>query len=125
MNAIKKSMAVVNAATSEQSAIDRARQIARAFGPEIELYSVYPASPSVGRQFIGDRLREAAREHLKEEHERTLNTLAAPLRKEGHLVTIHAEYASPVHEQLVCRIQEIDCDLLIPGSEYSQRLRRC
>lgn len=125
MNTIRKITAVVNPEASEQPAIERARIYAPAFDAEIELYSGYPAVLLVGRQFIDNTLLDAAREHLKEEHKEILESLAEPLREDGHNVTTYAGCASPVYEDLLMRLQKTNCDLLIHSIEYNKRLKRC
>ncbi len=110
---------------SGQTALDKARILARSFGANIELFSCLFDEAMEGSHFIETDHLRAARETRVNAALADLEARATPLRDAGLDVTTHAVYEHPRHESLARRAKETGADLLVLGTHEHSWVERC
>jgi universal stress protein E len=94
-------------------AVDKAAQLALAFGAEVELFHALSAPLFLTIDAFGDNSL-AAEENARSVQLRTwLEALAAPLRKRGLTVSTHADWDYPSGEAIVRRAARIHADFIV------------
>jgi len=101
-------------------AVEKAAQLARAFGADIELFHALTAPIYLGLEGR-ENVRLAQVENARCEQLRSrLEAIAEPIRKHGLTVTIHAERDYPSGEAIVRRAARIRADLIVAECHASE-----
>jgi universal stress protein E len=94
-------------------AIRKAALLARSLGAKLELFHAISEPVVIDAVlFANQNLREFEDESRKQ-YLRRLESLAAPLRRDGLHVTTAAEWDFPAHEALIRRARHIKADLIV------------
>lgn len=94
-------------------AVDKAAQIARAYGAQIELFHALSEPLVLTFDGLGDREVIEAQGVRRVHFRSRLEALAAPLRKSGITVTTHTDWDYPSGEAIVRRAARIRADLIV------------
>jgi universal stress protein E len=100
-------------------ALEKAAQLARGFGAEIELFHALSTplfSSGLGITAVTKHVAATHRMKVKDRLER----LAGPLRKQGLLVTTHAGWDFPAAEAIIRRAARIDAGLIIAECDHGE-----
>lgn len=93
-------------------AVDKAAQLARAFGAEIELFHALSA-PILSLDGFGDGgLADYERARRVQVRSR-LESIAGPIREQGLMVSTHADWDYPSGEAVVRRAARVRADLIV------------
>lgn len=124
MTEFKLLLVIVDAEKDASYALQRAEQIARRSGAEIELFaSCYNEHLAGNRLFSSSKLVKA-REAMVEATVAKLETIAEPLREQGITVTTFATWERPGHEVIGKRVAERGASLVIGDCEFHTAISR-
>jgi universal stress protein E len=124
MKRLDRILAVVDPTSEAQPGVEKAADLARAFGSALELF-VCDFDPALHATpfFDNDVLREL-REDFLEERVEFLEDLAEELRGEGLSVETHVHWDNPLYKGILARVAETTPDLVVKDTHYHSVLRR-
>lgn len=114
-------VAVKDADAKALPALDRAAQLAHAFGADIELFHGITERLSADVAFLQGGLIGVQRS-VRARYRNRLEALARRLRDEGLKVNATTEWDFPVHEAIVRQARRVKADLIVAECHAGQRL---
>ncbi len=124
MKEIVKILAVIDPTVSEQPAMHRAAWLAKKCGAELELLVCYYNEYLSGDRLFDSPSLEKAREEVIQSHEKHLEALAEPLRKDGITVKTTALWGHPLYESIVRAALESNADLIVKDTHHHSAVAR-
>lgn len=115
-------VAVKDADAKTLPAVDKAAQLARAFGAEIELFHGITERLSADVAFLQEDGLAGAERAVRARYRNKLEALAQRLRDGGLKVTATAEWDFPVYEAIVRRAERTKADLIVAECHAGRRL---
>src|SRR5690606_13975115 len=120
----KRILSIIDPTTDEQPAMERAAQLAKLLGAELELFVCdYDQYLAGGRLFDSKGL-EKARQSLLKNHRARLEKRAEPLRKQGISVVVDARWWRPLDHGIVRKVMDTQPMLVVKDTHYHPALRR-
>src|SRR5690242_16653673 len=114
MRAVRKILVGVRDPQAKQlPAVDKAAQLAEAFGAQIELFHALTLPTFLGLDAFGSQYLPQIERDQEARLKSRLEVVAQPLRKRGIRVTTHAGWDLPTGEAIVRRAARVDADLII------------
>lgn len=124
MNTLSTLLCVIDPTVDTQPALERAAWLGSRTGARLELLVCYYDEFLAGsRLFDSASLKEARRDVL-ESHERRMETLAEPLRRQGLAVHTQAVWDHPLHEGIVRHAAAVNADLVFKVTHHHSALYR-
>ena len=121
---INKILVVVEADTQLQPALERAAQIARMAGAELELF-LPEFNPYLADGFYFDPVQaQDLRYQYGEQRMQELEALADPLRQQGLKVAATAAWGNPAYNEILRRVGEVKPSLVIKATRHHNRVAR-
>ena len=113
------------AAGAAQPALERAAWLAQRAGSTLELLAC-DFDPDLDRGHVSTVWVQngGPREQLLERHRRTLEELAAPLRRRGLTVTVEVVWEHPFEHAIVRKAADPDCWLVVKDTHHHTLLQR-
>jgi universal stress protein E len=124
MNEISKILAVVDPTCPEQPGVRRATWLAKATGAELELLVCYYNEYLSGDRLFDSPSLEKARNEVIENHEKHLEDIAEPIRKDGVTVKTSAIWDHPLYEGVVRHATANGADLIIKDTHHHSAVTR-
>ncbi|MCH9696327.1 MAG: universal stress protein [Gammaproteobacteria bacterium] len=124
MNEISKILAVVDPTSPEQPGVSRAAWLAKATGAELELLVCYYNEYLSGDRLFDSPSLEKARNEVIENHEKHLEDIAEPIRKDGITVKTSAVWDHPLYEGVVRHANASGADLIIKDTHHHSAVTR-
>jgi len=120
----KSILVVIDPTADQQPALERAAWLAGRLGASLELLICdYDQHLSGGRFFPSDAM-EGARHEILGMHERRLETLATPLRKQGLDVSVDARWAHPLDHGVLRKTAELQPIIVAKDTHYHSAIKR-
>jgi universal stress protein E len=124
MKRLDRILAVVDPTSDIQPAVEKAADLARAFGSALELF-VCDFDPALhARPFFDSDVLRGLREDFLEERVELLENLAEELRGGGLSIETHVHWDNPLYKGILGRIRESTPDLVVKDTHYHSVLRR-
>jgi universal stress protein E len=124
MHKINKILAVIDPTVEEQPGMHRAAWLAQRMGAELELLVCYYNEYLSGDRLFDSPSLEKARSEVIESHEKYLEQLAEPVRKDGVVVTTSAVWDHPLFEGIVRRAIASDADIVVKDTHHHTAVAR-
>jgi nucleotide-binding universal stress UspA family protein len=127
MTSIRRILVAVKDPMQAHAAVDKAAQLAHAFGAELELFHSISAPLFVDADACNETAHDIERNTRSEcvEH---LEAIASRIRQQGLHTTVCAEWDYPVYEAIVRRARHIEADLIVasrhPRGHFASSLLR-
>ncbi len=103
-------------------AVLKAAQLAKACGAELELFHSIASTMYTDMLSLQDAGARRIERDVRAQHLRSLENVAARLRRHQISVTTHAEYDFPVYEAIVRRARLIKADLVVADCHVGRRI---
>jgi len=118
MQNIAKILSVIDPTVEDQPALQRAADLAKAVGAELELLVCY-----YNEYLSGDRLFDSpslakARAEVMANHEKHLEALAEPIRDDGVVVKTSAAWDHPLYEGIVRHAVETGANIVFKDTHH-------
>ena len=108
-------VAVKDADAQTLPAVDKAAQLARAFGAELELFHGITERLSADVAFFREDGLVGAQRALRTRYRNKVEALAQRLRDTGLKVNATTEWDFPVYEAVVRQARRVSADLIVAG----------
>lgn len=123
-SADKKILAIVDPASAEQPAVDRAAYFAERLSADLELFICYYDSDIAAGRVSTLWIEKPAREQLMSVLEKKLEELAAPLRARGLNVKVDLAWDHPLDEGILRKILSSKPWMVVKDTHHHNVLRR-
>ncbi|MGB5490831.1 MAG: universal stress protein [Woeseiaceae bacterium] len=124
MKEISKILAVIDPTATEQPAMNRAAWLAKRCGADLELLVCYYNEYLSGDRLFDSPSLEKARDEVIQGHEKHLEKLAEPLRKDGIIVKTSARWGHPLYEAIVRSALDGKADLVVKDTHHHSAVAR-
>jgi universal stress protein E len=114
-------VAVKDTEATSFPAVDKAIQLAKAFGASLELYHAIATPVYVDFELVDTTLQELKRSR-RQGYQRRLDSLASRARTHGVQVTTAVGWDYPAHEAIVRRATRIKADLIVAECHAGRRV---
>lgn len=124
MKNIKRILCVVDPTSKERHALERAAWLADCNRADLELLICYYNEFLSGDRFFDSGSLRKARLEVIEEQQKSLESMAEPLRKKGLKVSVNAVWDHPLHEGIVRHANNSKSDMIIKDTHYHSAAAR-
>lgn len=124
MNAFKKILVVVDPTAEDQPAVRRGAWLAKSSSAELELLVCYYNEYLSGDRLFDSPSLEKARAEVIQNHEKHLEVLAEPLRKDGIVVKTSAVWDHPLYEGIVRQAMASGADVVFKDTHHHSAVTR-
>ncbi|MBT8079096.1 MAG: universal stress protein [Gammaproteobacteria bacterium] len=124
MHDIKKILCVIDPTTEAQPAMQRAAWLAKATSAELTLLICYYNEYLSGERFFDAPSLEKARKEVMTRQEDYLESVAAPLRKDGLSVKTAAVWDHPLYEGIVRVADKLGANVVFKDTHYHSATSR-